>query len=202
MGPEDGHREPGALLFDRFWRKLVATVATAQLWKVPFDPADPVRTPHTINTAAPGVTAALGATVAELTATGIALDAPLGENQFVERGGKRIPIHGGTESLGVWNKVEPVWNAAGGGCTEVSTGSSYLQAVGWDGSRCPVARTLDVQPVVEPLVALLQRPDAAVLGQEVGELAVLRAGHPHLAEAEGGVGTGTLSRGWTPRTGR
>ncbi len=24
----------------------------------------------------------------------------------------------------------------------MTTGSSYIQAVGWDGSRCPVARTL------------------------------------------------------------
>ncbi|MFI6061612.1 penicillin acylase family protein [Streptomyces sp. NPDC051286] len=28
------------------------------------------------------------------------------------------------------------------GATEVSAGSSYIQAVGWDGSSCPVARTL------------------------------------------------------------
>jgi acyl-homoserine-lactone acylase len=34
----------GALLFDRFWRKLRATVPAAQLWKVPFSAADPVRT--------------------------------------------------------------------------------------------------------------------------------------------------------------
>jgi acyl-homoserine-lactone acylase len=51
-------------------------------------------------------------------------------------------VPGGTESLGVWNKVEPVWDAAAGGYTEVTTGSSYIQAVGWDGGRCPVARTL------------------------------------------------------------
>ncbi|MGW7416827.1 penicillin acylase family protein [Streptomyces sp. NPDC054863] len=132
----------GALLFDRFWRKLVASVPAAQLWKVPFDPADPVRTPHTLNTAAPGFASALTGAVAELKAAGIALDAPLGRNQFVVRNGQRIPVHGGTESLGVWNKVEPVWNAAGGGYSEVTTGSSYLQAVGWDGGRCPVARTL------------------------------------------------------------
>ncbi|MFI0980644.1 penicillin acylase family protein [Streptomyces sp. NPDC021093] len=132
----------GALLFDRFWRKLVVAVPAAQLWKVPFDPADPVRTPHTLNTAAPGLTSALTGAVAELKAAGIALDAPLGENQFVVRGGKRIPVHGGTESLGVWNKVEPVWNAAAGGYSEVTTGSSYIQAVGWDGGRCPVAKTL------------------------------------------------------------
>ncbi|GGN48194.1 penicillin amidase [Streptomyces albiflavescens] len=132
----------GALLFDRFWRKLTAAVPAAQLWKVPFSAADPVRTPNTLNSDAPGFTTALADTVTELRTAGIALDARLGANQFVVRGEQRIPVPGGTESLGVWNKVEPVWNPAAGGYTEVTTGSSYIQAVGWDGSRCPVARTL------------------------------------------------------------
>ncbi|WP_434587528.1 penicillin acylase family protein [Streptomyces sp. A5-4] len=132
----------GALLFDRFWRKLLVAVPRAELWKVPFSAADPVRTPNTLNTAAPGFATSLTGAVAELRAAGIALDAPLGKHQFVVRNGKRIPIHGGTESLGIWNKVEPVWNPAGGGYTEVTTGSSYIQAVGWDGGRCPQARTL------------------------------------------------------------
>ncbi|MFV5997118.1 penicillin acylase family protein [Streptomyces sp. NPDC056231] len=131
----------GALLFDRFWRRATA-VPAAELWKVPFSPTDPVGTPHTLNTAAPRVTAALADAVAELRAAGIAPDAPLGANQVVVRNGKRIPVGGGTESLGVWNKTEPVWDAAVGGYTEVSAGSSYIQAVGWDGSSCPVARTL------------------------------------------------------------
>lgn len=132
----------GALLFDRFWRKLVASVSPAELWKVPFSAADPVRTPNTLNTAAPGFATALTGAVSELRAAGFALDAPLGKHQFVVRNGKRVALHGGTESLGVWNKIEPVWNPAGGGYTEVTTGSSHIQAVGWDGGRCPVARTL------------------------------------------------------------
>ncbi|MEU0357004.1 penicillin acylase family protein [Streptomyces cyaneofuscatus] len=132
----------GALLFDRFWRKAASSVPGAELWKVPFDAADPVRTPRGLNTAAPGVGKALADTVTELKAAGIALDAPLGEHQFVVRNGKRIPVGGGTESLGIWNKIEPVWNPAAGGYAEVSAGSSYIQAVGWDSSRCPVARTL------------------------------------------------------------
>ncbi|MEW1613022.1 MULTISPECIES: penicillin acylase family protein [unclassified Streptomyces] len=131
----------GALLFDRFWRRVVALPA-AERWKVPFDPADPVRTPRGLNTAAPGLGQALADTVTELRAAGIALDAPLGKHQFVVRKGKRVPVGGGTESLGVWNKIEPVWNPAAGGYTGVSAGSSYIQAVGWNGSRCPVARTL------------------------------------------------------------
>ncbi|MFF3489943.1 penicillin acylase family protein [Streptomyces sp. NPDC002795] len=132
----------GALLFDRFWRKLTAAVPAAQLWKVPFSAADPVRTPNTLNTQAPGFATALADAVAELKAASIPLDARLGDHQFVTRGDDRVPVHGGTESLGVWNKAEPVWNAAGGGYTDVTTGSSYIQAVGWDGGRCPVARTL------------------------------------------------------------
>ncbi|MEW2082682.1 penicillin acylase family protein [Streptomyces sp. NPDC005283] len=132
----------GALLFDRFWRGLTARVPTAQLWTVPFSAADPVRTPNTLNTASPGFAQALTAAVAELHTAGIPLDAPLGEHQFVVRNGKRIPVPGGTEGLGVWNKVEPVWNPAGGGYTEVVTGSSHIQTVGWDSGPCPVARTL------------------------------------------------------------
>ncbi|MFG2626797.1 penicillin acylase family protein [Streptomyces sp. NPDC048473] len=131
----------GALLFDRFWRRATA-VPPAELWKVPFSPADPVGTPNTLNTSAPGVTKALADTVTELRAAGIALDAPLGRYQTVVRNGKRIPLGGGTESLGIWNKTEPVWDAAAGAYTDVSAGSSYIQAVGWNGSKCPVARTL------------------------------------------------------------
>ncbi|NUT27979.1 MAG: acylase [Streptomyces sp.] len=132
----------GALLFDRFWRKLSAKVPAAQRWKVPFSAADPVRTPNTLNTDAPGFATALADAVAELRAAGIALDSRLGEHQVVVRNGQRIPVPGGTEGLGVWNKVEPVWDRVRGGYTEVTTGSSHIQAVGWNGSRCPVARTL------------------------------------------------------------
>ncbi|MEU1278062.1 penicillin acylase family protein [Streptomyces sp. NPDC005805] len=132
----------GALLFDRFWRKLTASVPAAELWRTPFSAAEPVATPNTLNTAAPGFAAALTAAVGELRAAGIALDAPLGRHQSVERGGKVYPVHGGTESLGVWNKIEAVWDAGRGGYREVSAGSSHIQAVGWDGGRCPVARTL------------------------------------------------------------
>ncbi|PWK66830.1 acyl-homoserine-lactone acylase [Streptomyces sp. CG 926] len=132
----------GALLFDRFWRGLTASTPAKDLWLVPFSAADPVRTPRTLDRAAPGIGRALADAVAELKAAGIALDAPLGEHQFVVRGGRKLPVGGGTEALGVWNKIEAPWNAAAGGYPEVVHGSSHIQAVGWDGSRCPVARTL------------------------------------------------------------
>lgn len=132
----------GALLFDRFWRRLTASTPAKDLWLVPFSAADPVRTPRTLNQAAPGVGRALADTVAELRAAGTALDAPLAEHQYVVRGGERLPVGGGTEALGIWNKIEAPWSAAAGAYPEVVHGSSHIQAVGWDGGRCPVARTL------------------------------------------------------------
>ncbi|MGW0393686.1 penicillin acylase family protein [Streptomyces sp. NPDC003042] len=132
----------GALLFDRFWRKLTATTPAKDLWLVPFDPADPVRTPRTLNRTAPGIGRALADAVTELRTAGIALDAQLGDHQFVVRGGEKLPVGGGTEALGVWNKIEAPWNAAAGGYPEIVHGSSHMQAVGWNGGRCPVARTV------------------------------------------------------------
>ncbi|MFF7723848.1 penicillin acylase family protein [Streptomyces luteogriseus] len=132
----------GALLFDRFWRRLEQAVPADRLWKVAFSATDPVRTPNTLDTEAPGFPTALADAVAELRGAGMALDAPLGAHQFVVRDGQRLPVPGGAGRLGVWNVIEPTWDAAGGGYTEVPFGSSHLQAVGWDGSRCPVARTL------------------------------------------------------------
>lgn len=55
----------------------------------------------------------------------------------VVRGGERIPVPGGSGRLGVFNVLEPAWDAANGGYTEVPFGSSHLQAVGFDGGRCP-----------------------------------------------------------------
>ncbi|MFH8368459.1 penicillin acylase family protein [Streptomyces sp. NPDC018031] len=132
----------GALLFDRFWRKLTAQVPPGQLWRTPFSAADPVGTPHTLNTGAPGFARALADAVGELRAAGIPLDARLGDHQVVVRNGKRLPVSGGANSLGVWNMLVPVWDARQGGYHEVVHGSSYIQAVGFDGSRCPVAYTL------------------------------------------------------------
>ncbi|MFJ6084689.1 penicillin acylase family protein [Streptomyces sp. NPDC092369] len=132
----------GALLFDRFWQRLLELLPDDQQWKVPFSAADPVHTPNTLDTDAPGFATALADAVTELRAAGIPLNSTLGEHQFVVRNGTRIPVPGATEDLGVWNKIEPVWDPEHGGYTEVTSGSSHIQAVGWNDSGCPVARTL------------------------------------------------------------
>jgi acyl-homoserine-lactone acylase len=128
----------GALLFERFW---LHTGPIDDLWLVPFDAADPVATPNTLNTANPAVARALGDAIAELRAAGIAPGAPLGEHHYVVRDGTRIPIHGGHESQGVLNMIIPTWDPARGD-VEVVHGSSHIQVVAYTGGHCPDAATL------------------------------------------------------------
>ncbi|MEV4432863.1 penicillin acylase family protein [Streptomyces sp. NPDC049585] len=131
----------GALLFDRFWHALNSD-PKAKVWRVPFSASAPVTTPNTLDTGDAAFARALADAVTELRSAGVALDAPLGEHQYVERGGKRIAVPGGGNEIGVWNVVEARWNAARGAYDDVRMGTSYLQAVGFDGKGCPVARTL------------------------------------------------------------
>jgi acyl-homoserine-lactone acylase len=128
----------GALLFERFWLKAAGLPG---LWRVPFDPADPVATPNTLDTANSAVARALGDAIAELRAAGIAPDAPLGEHHYVVRNGARIPVHGGPDALGVLNMIVPIWNP-GAGDVEVRHGSSHIQAVSFGRGSCPDAATL------------------------------------------------------------
>lgn len=128
----------GALLFERFW---LFAAGVPDLWRVPFDPADPVATPNTLNTANPLVAVALGEAIAELRTAGIAPDAPLGQNHYVVRNGERIPVPGGQNAHGVLNVITATWDPAAGD-VEVVHGSSHIQVVSFTGSRCPDAATL------------------------------------------------------------
>jgi acyl-homoserine-lactone acylase len=136
----------GALLFRRFWEHATANPASPapgpSPWKVPFDPADPVNTPNTLNTDSPQVKSALGDAINDLAAANIPIDAPLGEHQVATRNGVRIPIHGGPGTDGDFDAINVKW-AAGKGVTEPEHGSSYVQVVTWkSGSSCPDARTI------------------------------------------------------------
>jgi len=128
----------GGLLFERFWLKAGGI---DDLWRVPFDAADPVATPNTLDTANPLVALALGDAIAELRAAGIDPDAPLGEHHYVVRNGKRIPIHGGHSAQGVLNMIIPTWDPAKGD-VEVVHGSSHIQVVSFTRGQCPDAATL------------------------------------------------------------
>lgn len=120
----------GAVLFHEWWLR-VRTLK--QLYRVPFDPADPVHTPRGLNVADPAVlqagSAALSETVRALRAKGFAPDVPVGQVQAVATPAGRIGIPGGDEREGVLNKID-VGALAPDGYHPYS-GSSYIQAVGF-----------------------------------------------------------------------
>jgi acyl-homoserine-lactone acylase len=129
----------GALLFDRFWSKVDRK--GPGVWKVPFDVNDPVRTPNTLDTGKPAIRQALAGAVAELTAAKIPLDAPHGDNHYVVRNGKKIPLGGGTAGRGVYDSLGGPWDPARG-YTEISHGGTYLHVVAFNGTGCPDTTTL------------------------------------------------------------
>lgn len=130
----------GAVLFQRFW--LHANKATPSPFAHPFDPADPVRTPNTLDTSNPTVRLALGDAIADLDHAHVALDASVGDVQYVAHDGLRIPIPGGAgDPLGVFNAIY----TDGAGETLAPApflGSSYVQVVTWNASPCPDAATI------------------------------------------------------------
>ena len=144
----------GAILFRRFLSNLqgmispvgdpTGTGALGLPWLEPFDADDPVHTPNTLNTDDPRVTTALGDAIADLDDANIPLDAPLGEWQYVERDGERIPIHGGPGGASLFNAINVVWqgdpDAGPTGYPDVPHGTSFVMAATWsdDPDDCPV----------------------------------------------------------------
>jgi acyl-homoserine-lactone acylase len=130
----------GAVLFREFWRKAKDV---PNVWRVPFDPANPVTTPAGLKMDDPAVNAAvfkaLDDAVGVVKAAGYPVDVALGQAQFRDVRGQRVAIHGGDEFEGVLNKVEtqgqPQLSPGG---YRVNYGSSYIQAVTFD-VRGPLA---------------------------------------------------------------
>lgn len=131
----------GAPLFREFWRKAKDI---PKLWRVPFDPAQPVTTPAGLDMATAAtrdaVFKALADAVGIVRTAGFTPDVALGEPQARVVRGQKVALHGGDEFEGVLNKLEtqgqPTLNANG---YAVNYGSSYLQIVGFD-ERGPVAQ--------------------------------------------------------------
>ncbi|MDX1383694.1 MAG: penicillin acylase family protein, partial [Thermoanaerobaculia bacterium] len=102
---------------------------------VPFDPADPVRTPRGIAVDDPAVRSALLAALAgaqaRLEEAEIPLDAELGSIQFAERNGERIPIPGGEGWAGMWSMIIADLRP-GVGYSPIRHGNSYVQVISWD----------------------------------------------------------------------
>lgn len=151
LGKWDGRYESdsrGAWLFEHFWMKARNVPG---IWAVPFDANDPLHTPRDFSTAGetgPKLIEILKAAAGEVTKAGVALDARWGDVQTAQRGGERIPIHGGDGQLGVLNvqMSDPI----PGGVTP-RHGSSYVQVVGFDAQG----------PVADTVLSYSQSPDPA-----------------------------------------
>lgn len=131
-------------LFREWWR---AARAIDDIWRVPFDPAQPATTPSGLNTDDPAVhaavSAALEAAVAAVRASGYALDAPLGDVQQRRTPDDAVGLHGGPEFEGLLNKLETAANTLTENGYPVQWGSSYIQTVTFD-ERGPVAEAIMV----------------------------------------------------------
>jgi acyl-homoserine-lactone acylase len=120
------------------WRELWNRMrGIANVYAVPFDPADPVNTPRGVNLADVSVRGAvmeaLANTVNRYALLAIPLDAAWGDVHFDTRqDGEVIPIHGGSGGSGVYNAIGAGGPLAGVGFTPIFAGSSYIQAVGFE----------------------------------------------------------------------
>lgn len=113
----------GALL----WRKLIDLVARrgVDIWKVPFDPADPAHTPRDIDGGQPGVRLAFADVVQIFGSLGVPVDLPLGAVQHYAG----VPIHGCAGREGCFNAIN-VDGVPGpdGVFPDVAHGTSFLMA--------------------------------------------------------------------------
>ena len=137
-----GIESRGAHVWTEFWRHAGRL---EDPWVVRFDAADPVGTPAglRIQDAAvrEGLRQSLAAAVKTLDEASIALDAPLGEIQYVMRNGGKIGIPGGEGWAGAFSMIVTRLQPEQG-YTPVLHGNSYIQVVTWDDSGAPDARAI------------------------------------------------------------
>lgn len=128
----------GALL----WRELIVSFAAAEfrnaggLFAEPFDPADPVNTPRDL-TPPPGggpdpIIVGLIAAAHALEAAGLTPDSSVGDAQYVHRGDRQIPVHGGGEGDGVLNILAPLGALS---TTSLEPQPSVAQSIGSHSDR-------------------------------------------------------------------
>ena len=128
----------GMVLFREFWN---TAVAIPNKWAVPFDPADPLRTPSGVAPAAmPAMLAALRGAAERLQIFGIPFDGRFGDYQVEVRNGLRIPVHGGDgNEEGTYSALTMRSGLTSSGYVGVHYGQSYIQTVTFD-EQGPVAQ--------------------------------------------------------------
>ncbi|WP_083752673.1 penicillin acylase family protein [Actinosynnema sp. ALI-1.44] len=119
---ETGERGRGAY----FWRVYGNSgMRGPDMWRVPFDPADPARTPRDINADHPRIKQALADTVKAFAAAGVPVDLPLDTVQRYAG----IPIHGCNGVEGCFNVINgPYSREPVGQAPDIRHGSSFIMA--------------------------------------------------------------------------
>jgi len=135
----------GALLFREFYARM-GEMKDASLWRVPYDPADPLNTPSGFNTANTAAYDKLADTVAYFGTIGFALDETPGARQVIVRNGKPLVIPGGRYTFNNW-RGQP----ANGKFSDPAYGNSYMQFVTFD----------DDGPVAEGMLTYSQSTHAS-----------------------------------------
>ncbi|KXU83140.1 acylase [Paraburkholderia monticola] len=132
----------GATLWDELWRRLL-TIPPAQLYAVPFDPAQPLTTPSGIAADPAKLAAALHDALAAMRRAGIAIDAPRSAALYAQRNDERIPLFGGCDAGGYFTAACAAhpFDASGYSMNVKPMGDTYLQIVTFSGDHV-VARTL------------------------------------------------------------
>jgi acyl-homoserine-lactone acylase len=140
----------GPHVFREWWMRVVNL---PNLWATPFNPADPANTPRDLNVTNVQVrdaaVIAFARAVRALNNANIPMNAMWGSVFYQIAPQGPIPMHGGLEAEGVYNKVENFFTPTpanptglnGGGYTPIIAGSSYIQTVAFDGQG-PVAHAI------------------------------------------------------------
>jgi acyl-homoserine-lactone acylase len=168
----------GAHLFREFWRQARGV---RRIWRVAFDPAQPVATPHGLRMDDDQVRAAvwkaLGDAVRAVRVAGFALDAPLSTVLRSVHGQPPIGLHGGDEYTGVLNNIgqvadAPIGPARGGGRLwhQLYPGGGLRRTR--SAGRCAA----ELRPERAPGVAARHRPDPGVRRTPLAAPALPRGG--------------------------
>lgn len=125
----------GSHLWDEFW--IAKRLTDAQLYAVPFDPADPVNTPRDLRADAAGaLRQAFATAVRKVAASGFAVDAQRGDILYATRGDGRIPLFGGCGEIGYFavSCSKNTIDQGGYNMDGQPHGNSYLQVVSFPGN--------------------------------------------------------------------
>jgi acyl-homoserine-lactone acylase len=131
----EGLADPGSLLFRKFY-ELSGELMDASYWRLPFDAADPVRTPRGFNTANTKAATLLADAVQWFATNKFALEEVNARKQVIVRDSAPIPLPGGRYTF---NNIRG--NLSGGLYGDPVYGNSYMQWVTFDANG-PVAEGL------------------------------------------------------------